>query len=198
MEACVTEFRSAIRSTEEKPLPLQIQRPGIHIYGTDTKRGFLLKSVWESPYPAETVLAFTQNTALRLTWDVNLAERYAVGNVTEDISISYERYRKILGVAQRDLLSAGKTCKLEDGSILDASVSVEVADIPVNEGIIRAHLYMGGYHIRPTAHGCSISLYNDINYGGALPNKLLVPMSARTMLGFIEAFNTSLAKASSN
>lgn len=154
-----------------------------------------MKSVWTSTFPPETVLAFAQNNSLRLNWDSNLAERRTIGCVTEEIRITYERYRKILGVAQRDMLTAGKTGILVDGSLLDWSVSVEIAEIPVISEVIRAHLYLGGYHIQATPEGSRIALYNEVNYGGALPNKLLVPMSARTMLSFVQSFNTALLQS---
>lgn len=195
VEACEQDFYALIDRTEATPLPLHAQKPGIQIYGTDTSRGFLMKSVWTSTFSPEVVLAFAQNNFLRLSWDPNLAERRTIGCVTEEIRITYERYKKILGVAQRDMLSAGKMCRLRDGSLLDWSVSVEIAELPVVQDVIRAHLYLGGYHIQATPQGSLIALYNEVNYGGALPNKLLVPMSARTMLSFVQSFNTALAQS---
>lgn len=195
--ACEQEFKALIGSTEASPLPLHAQKPGVCIYGTDTPRGFLMKSVWTSPYAPEAVLAFAQNNFLRLAWDQNLAERRTVGNISTEIRITYERYRKILGVSQRDMLCAGKTCILRDGSLLDVSVSVEIPEMPKVSDLIRAQLYLGGYHIQTSPQGSLVALYNEVNYGGVLPNKLLVPMSARTMLSFVHSFNTALSQSTS-
>jgi hypothetical protein len=195
VETCEREFTALIATTEEKPLPLHVQKAGVQVFGIETTRGFLMKSVWECPYSPQDVLAFTKNDSLRLSWDPNLAECRIIGLVTSEIEVKYERYKKILAVSQRDLLSAGKSCTLSDGSLLDMSVSVELPAIPPLEGIVRAHLFLGGYHIKASELGARVALYNEINYGGSLPNKLLVTMSARTLTGFAEAFNAGLTKS---
>lgn len=194
VKACEQEFKTLIENTEGKQLPLHVQKAGISVFGTETYRGFLMKSVWKCPYSPEVVLAFTRNDSLRLSWDQNLAECRSIGFPTEEIEVKYERYKKIFAVSQRDLVSAGQICTLPDGSLLDMSVSVKIAEIPPIEGIVRAHLFLGGYHIKACEEGATVALYNEINYGGALPNKLLVTMSARTLTGFAEAFNTALAQ----
>ena len=192
---CEQEFKALIETTEAKPLPLHVQKSGVSVFGTDTPRGFLMKSVWKCPYSPIVILAFTRNDSLRLSWDPNLAECRSIGFPTEEIEVKYERYKKILAVSQRDLLSAGQICTLPDGSFLDMSVSVEMPEIPPVEGIVRAHLFLGGYHIKACEGGATVALYNEIDYGGALPNKLLVTMSARTLTGFAEAFNTALSQS---
>ncbi len=194
MEACEQEMKALIATTEANPLPLHAEKPGIRIYGAETGRGFLMKSVWECPYSPEIVLQFTKNYSLRLTWDVNLAECRNVGDVNPDISLKYERYNKILVVSSRDLLTASKVCHLDNG-LLDVSVSVEIPEIPPVKGTIRAHLFIGGYHIVPTAQGSLVTLYNEMDFGGAIPRRLLVMMSARTLTGWVEAFNVGIAKS---
>jgi len=193
VDACEVELKQLIATTEASPLPLHAQKPGIYIYGIDTARGFLMKSVWECPHPPETVLAFTQDNSFRLTWDPNLAECRHVGDVDAHISLTYERYNKILVVSARDILSAGKTCPIDIG-LLDISVSVEIPEIPAEKGVVRARLFVGGYHILPTAQGSLVTLYNEMDFGGAIPRKLLVMMSARTLTGWVEAFNMGIAK----
>lgn len=79
----------------------------------------------------------------------------------------------------------------------DVSVSVEIPEMPKVSDLIRAQLYLGGYHIQTSPQGSLIALYNEVNYGGVLPNKLLVPMSARTMLSFVHSFNTALSQSTS-
>jgi len=156
-----------------------------------------MKSVWECPHAPEVVLAFTQNNEVRLTWDPNLAECRHIGDVDAAISLTYERYHKILVVSARDLLSAGKTCPIDKG-LLDVSVSVEIPEIPPIKNVVRARLFVGGYHIVPTEQGSLVTLYNEMDFGGAIPRKLLVLMSARTLTGWVEAFNAAIAKYSAS
>lgn len=193
LEACEQELKALIATTEANPLPLCAEKPAIRIYGTETHRGFLMKSVWDCPFSPQIVLQFTRNYGLRVTWDVNLEECRNVGDVSPDISLKYERYNKILVVSARDLLTASKLCPIDTG-LLDASVSVEIPDIPPVKGIVRAQLFVGGYHIVPTEQGSLVTLYNEMDFGGAIPRRLLVLMSARTLTGWVEAFNVGIAK----
>ena len=197
IEACELELKTLIATTEANPLPLHAEKPGIRIYGTETGRGFLMKSVWECQFSPQIVLQFTRNHALRLTWDVNLAECRNVSDVNPQISLKYERYNKILVVSARDLLTAGKVCPIDNG-FLDVSVSVTIPEIPPVKGIVRAHLFVGGYHIVPTAQGSLVTLYNEMDFGGAIPRKLLVIMSAKTLTGWVEAFNVAIAQSVSS
>ena len=193
VDACEQELKELIARTEVSPLPLCSQKPGIHIYGIDTPRGFLMKSVWDCPCPPHTVLAFTRDDATRLTWDPTLAECRQVMDITDEIGVTYERYNKIVIVSARDILSAGKLCSVDDG-LLDVSVSIQMTDFPPVPGVVRAHLYVGGYHIRPTPQGSLVSLYNEMDFGGAIPRKLLVKMSAMTLTGWVTSFNQAIVK----
>lgn len=170
-----------------------VNKPDMRIYGTETRRGFLMKSCWEVPYPPETVLKFENNNEFRLMWDPNVAELREVGHVTGEVGINYERYKKMMIVSQRDLLTAGRASKFKNG-ILDVSVSVEVKTEPEIRGMVRAQLFVGGYDIQPTETGSSVTLYSEMDFGGSVPKSMLVHMSALTLPGFIKAFREGLDK----
>ena len=188
--ACETELKQLIATPETFP----DQKPGIDIYGKETPRGFLMKSEWECPHSPETVLAFIQNNTLRLTWDPNLAECRRVGEVNAQVRLLYECDNEKFVPCPRDFLYAGKTCSY-NGDRLYVKVSVEIAAIPPIPGHVRAHLFVGGYHLRPTAPGTLVTLYSEMDFGGGTPNRLLVKASSTTLKAWIEAFNQGIARS---
>ena len=194
IDFCEVELKQLIATTETSPLPLCAQKPGISIYGKETARGFLMKSEWECPHSPEAVLAFIQNNTLRLTWDPNLAECRRVGDVNAQVRLLYECDNEQFVPCPRDFLYAGKTCSY-NGDRLYVKVSVEIAAIPPIPGHVRAHLFVGGYHLRPTAPGTLVTLYSEMDFGGGTPNRLLVKASSTTLKAWIEAFNQGIARS---
>jgi len=186
--ACETELKQLIATPETFP----DQKPGIDIYGKETPRGFLMKSEWECPHSPETVLAFIQNNTLRPIWDPYLAECLSKGLVKDNIQLTYERDNVKFIPSPRDILYAGKVCPHDNG-LLYVKVSVERQDIPLEEGVIRTNLFVGGYHILPTDQGSRVTLYSEMDFGGAVPKEVLVKASAKRLLGWVEAFNEKIA-----
>ena len=189
--ACETELKQLIATPETFPDP-HAYKPGINIYGKETPRGFLMKSEWKCPHSPETVLAFIQNNTLRPIWDPYLAECLSKGLVKDNIQLTYERDNVKFIPSPRDILYAGKVCPHDNG-LLYVKVSVERQDIPLEEGVIRTNLFVGGYHILPTDQGSLVTLYSEMDFGGAVPKEVLVKASAKRLLGWVEAFNEKIA-----
>lgn len=159
----------------------------------ETEQGLLMKLRWECPCSPEAVLAFTQNTSIRTSWDPYLAECSDLSDPKANIKLTYELDNVRFIPSPRDLLYAGKTIPCDDG-LLYVQVSAEIPEKPPVKGLVRAQLSIGGYHICPTASGSLVTLYSEMDFGGAVPKEAMIEACKKRRLGWVKAFNLGIAQ----
>lgn len=145
------------------------------------------------PFPPKTVIEFMRKSHLRRLWDNNIQEARKVSDVTPEIAVFYQVFKKVMMMTQRDLLVVSKMVQIGD-AWADICSSIESTEFPETKNRIRAKVELGGYYIepiQPDEHGnisrcMSIS---ETDFGGKVPKTMLrnftvkyVPMYAKTLM----------------
>ena len=183
-----------VPAAQDPTLELLINTEDFKVFGKDTEHGLMLKTNWTVPYSPDVYISFIRDFEARKRWDRNIEECRKLCYLAPDISINYQRYKKMMVVSKRELLVACRTVPLGD-SVLDVSCSVETEEIPVAEDVVRARLHLGGYHVQPCEAGTKITAISVMDFGGAVPKPVLKRMSAFGLLLFTKALGTALARA---
>lgn len=175
---------------DKDSIPLLVNKPEVQVYGKDSGRGFLTKTCWTLAQPPAQFLAFLSQSDLRSKWDSNVDQCYPLVQLPNQVTVSYERYKKVALVSQRDVVIASLTqCCGDAWAIVSTSVS---SSHPTTSGVLRATMHVGGHWIQPSEQGWEVVSVSELNFGGALPVALLVKMSAMAMPGYIKAMQSAL------
>jgi len=171
-------------------IPLLVNKPEVQVYGKDSGRGFLTKTSWTLAQSPAQFLAFLRESDLRCKWDSNVEQCCALAQLPDQVTVSYERYKKVALVSQRDVVIASMTQRCGDAwAVVSTSVS---SSHPTTSGVLRATMHVGGHWIKPLEQGCEVVSVSELDFGGALPVALLVKMSAMAMPGYIKAMQSAL------
>ena len=198
LEIALGEFLKELEVAPAKDplLELLINTEEFKVYGRETARGLLLKTEWRVPYTPQVYVDFIKNFEKRKEWDKNVDEYRKVCYLSEDVSVNYQRYKKVMVVSARELLVACKSMRKEGGWI-DVSCSVTSPAFPIKDSIVRAHLHLGGYHVAPTPAGSSIVAVSEMDFGGSLPRSAMKKITAVGLLMFTKSLSAALAQAHS-
>jgi len=175
---------------DSESIPLIVNKPEVQVYGKDSGRGFLTKTCWTLTHSPAQFLAFLKQSDLRCKWDSNVDQCCSLAQFPNQISISYERYKKVALVSQRDVVIASVTQRCGEGwAVVCTSVS---NSHPTTSGVLRATMHVGGHLLRPVGQDWQVVSVSELDFGGALPVALLVRMSAMAMPGYIKAMQSAL------
>ena len=147
-------------------LELLLDKEGIKILAMDTPEGgTILQTEWVFPFEPKVYIDFSGRHDLRKNWDTNIDQNVKVGDLDFGISITYSLYKKIMMMAQREMLTAHKKFH-ESGIWYDVSTSVELSEYPIKPDIIRAKVFMAGYILEPIQTPSGIhTKVTSINHG---------------------------------
>jgi len=206
------EVTQMISSCEEKFLkeiqtsPLEngyenvLDKAGFEVYCKDLPEGFIMLSKWKVPYDGKELLEFMKRSDIRKAWDKNIEEARKICDVSQDISVYYQLFKKMLMTAQRDMLVVTKLSKTNQGW-LDVSTSIDSSLLPACDNVVRARLAIGGYFMQPMTKDSEGNItqvfsLSEAYFGGNFPKSMIkkmsvtmVPKFAKSMIEGFEKFS---------
>lgn len=191
-----TMFMRQLKS--DAGLELKVNKSNVNVWTMETSNGFVLKSVWKVPYAAEVYMDYLRDITQKVNWDNNLEEGKLLCHLSSDVSICYQRYKRVIPVSPRDFIIASKLEHLQ-GSLLDISTSVESPVYPPDSVIVRARLIYGGYYIEPIQRDedsniTKVVSISETDFGGNLPKSMVKSMAAIKMSTFVTQIDREIKK----
>jgi hypothetical protein len=182
----------------DEGLELKVSKNTVNVWARETPDGFILKAVWKVPYFSEVYMPYLRDNSQKMSWDSNLEETRLICNLSSDISVSYQRYKKVTPVSSRDFIIASKLERLP-GSLLNISASVESPLYPTNSVAVRARLLFGGYYLETIGEDEQSNItrvvsISETDFGGNLPKSLVKSMAAVKMSTFKASIDKALRK----
>ena len=183
-------------ATADPALELIVEKQHLRVYGKDTPRGFLLRSEWLMPYRPSEFISFLGDVELRLTWDRKMESVRCLRSILGEYGVYYQTYRKIMLLAQRDLLYVSKTFQSGDAWV-DICTSVDLAEVPGTKDVVRMRLFLGGYFAEPlpVPEGDLISrvvCVSECDFGGSVPRAIVKKVSAITIPSYVKEIEDAL------
>jgi hypothetical protein len=182
----------------DEGLELKVRKDNVNVWARETPDGFILKAVWKVPHSSEVYMGYLRDLSQKMSWDSNLEETRLICNLSADVSVSYQRYKKVIPVSPRDFVIASKFERLP-GSLLDISTSVESHLYPTNSAAVRARLLFGGYYLETIGQDEQSNItrvvsISETDFGGNLPKSLVKSMAALKMSTFVTSIDKALRK----
>ena len=182
--------------TEDMGLELIVEKEHIRVYGRDTNRGFLLRSEWLIAYEPEVFIRFLSNIDLRLRWDKKMESLHPIKNIPPDYGVYYQTYKKIMLLAQRDLVYISKTFSVGEAWV-DVCSSVDIQEVREVKDVVRMKLYMGGYFVQPLPSHLGkmtskVVCVSECDFGGSIPKAIVKKVSAITIPSYVRELEDAL------
>jgi START domain len=191
---CESEFSLLIsRPLSEDCIEIS-NKQGFQIYGQDCSNGFLLKVQFTSNFPPKTFLSYLLDTKQRPIWDKNVEKIDSI-SLTPNVHLTYTKFKKILGVSQRDMVIISKTIENNDGILL-ISTSHEHPDYPQTKGITRIQIQLAGYYLQPLETGTKVFHVTHADFGGILPQRVMKNAVALSLPKFHAEMEKAMIKNS--
>lgn len=74
--------------------------------------------------------------------------RFIYENLPFDMSVMYQKHKKILVVSPRDLIIIGKTYRISKDEIYIMARAIDIPSIPPQKNIVRADTPLGGWRFK--------------------------------------------------
>ena len=113
------------------------------------------------------------------------------------IILTYTRFKKILGVSQRDMVIISKEIEF-DGGIMLVSTSYEHENFPEFQGITRIKIELAGYYLKEDKEHTSVFTITQANFGGIIPHKMMKNTVATTIPRFHNNLFAAIEKSLEN
>mmetsp|Transcript_16630 Transcript_16630/g.29925 ORF Transcript_16630/g.29925 Transcript_16630/m.29925 type:complete len:272 (+) Transcript_16630:45-860(+) len=190
------KFMTQLNSDEG--LELKVSKSNVQVWTKETNDGFVLKSVWKVPYSAEIYMDYLKDITQKINWDTNLEEAKLICNISSDISICYQRYKRVIPVSPRDFIIASRLEQLP-GTLFDISCSVDSPAYPPDNVVVRARLLFGGYYLETIPQDedknvTKVVSISETDFGGNLPKNMVKSMAALKMSTFVPAIDREIKK----
>jgi hypothetical protein len=190
------KFMGQLRS--EEGMELKVSKSNVQVWTKETLEGFMLKSVWKVPYSLDVYMDYLKDFSQKINWDNNLEEAKLICNLTSDVSITYQRYKRVIPISPRDFVIASQVERLP-GAILDLSTSVESVMYPVDPAVVRARLLFGGYFVESMQRDedsniTKVISISETDFGGNLPKNMVKSMAALKMSTYMTSIDRELKK----
>jgi hypothetical protein len=185
-------------AAEDMGLELIVEKENVRVYGRDTNRGFLLRSEWLIAHEPDVFIRFLGDVDLRLTWDKKMESVRRLKTIPPDYGVYYQTYRKIMLLAQRDLLYVSKTFAVGQ-AWADVCTSVDLAEAGEVKDVVRMRLYLGGYYVERLEKEVGKMLsrvicVSECDFGGSVPKAIVKKVSAITIPSYVREVEEALRK----
>jgi hypothetical protein len=182
----------------EEGMELKVNKSNVNVWTKETPEGFVLKTVWRVPYSLDVYMDYLKDFSQKVKWDDNLEEAKLICNLSSDVSITYQRYKRVIPISPRDFVIASQLERLP-GAILDLSTSVESVMYPVDPAIVRARLLFGGYFVESMQRDedsniTKVISISETDFGGNLPKNMVKTMAALKMSSYVTSIDRELKK----
>lgn len=117
-------------------------------------------------------------------------------NPAETKTIRYVQAKPVFPTTARDFLVVTSEQRLDDGSIVIGTKSVEHDSVPVNKHFVRAHTHVSGYIVRPlTPTSCTVTLIVHMDLGGYMPAYVINLLSVASPIQLLKRFRVLYGRA---
>ena len=117
--------------------------------------------------------------------------KFYVHSIFQCLQIS--KFKKVLGVSQRDLLIITKESEVS-GGILVVSTSYNHHEYPEMPGVTRIQIDLAGYLLKDTDSGSEVFTVTQANFGGIVPHKAMKAIVAATIPRFHSDMQAAMEK----
>jgi len=183
--------------TSDPELSLVSNKDNLIIHSKDTPRGFLLRSEWLMEFEPSEFIQFLGDVSVRPSWDKKMESVTQVKSIMSEYGVYYQKYKKIMLLAQRDVLYVSKTFQLGTAWV-DICSSVELPEFPPDEnGTVRMRLFLGGYYAEPLAEPVGVlktkvMCVSECDFGGAVPRAIVKKVSEITIPSYVKEVEVAL------
>lgn len=149
------------------------------------------------PYSRAVILATIIDSTERPKYDARGLEGRRVEQIDDNTSIVYLNFKGFPFVSGRDFVLLSRATVDRDGTVWVATGSTVHAATPPRDGIVRAHIFIGGWVLRPVAPGADgIEKECDVTYAmrsdlcGTLPLSITatVTQGQASLTGFLRDY----------
>lgn len=132
---------------------------------------------------AQEVLKCTEDLVARPSWDALFIEGIVHKQFDETHQILQFKFKSpAMMVSNRDFVMARAVRTFPDGSILSNHVSVVYPGVDEVRGFVRGDVFASGYHIVPTADGCTCVYVVQIDPKGWIPSAVVNSVAVKQPL----------------
>ena len=185
-------------AAEDMGLELIVEKENVRVYGRDTSRGFLLRSEWLIAYEPQVFIQFLGDVDLRLKWDKKMESVHRLKTIPPAYGVYYQTYKKIMLLAQRDLLYVSKTFQAGQAWV-DVCTSIDLDEVGEKKDIVRMKLYLGGYYVESLQPAVGrmvarVVCVSECDFGGSVPKAIVKKVSAITIPSYIREVEEALRR----
>ena len=139
-----------------------------------------------TPYSRAVCLALLLDTPARTRYDSQCIVAQRVRSLDAHSNFIYLSFRGFPFVAGRDVSLFSHWRVDADGTVWIVTQSTEIPDLPVKDGIVRAHIHVGGWVLRALAdgggddaRGCRVTYLFKSDLKGSLPTSITKSVTAQ-------------------
>lgn len=189
-----TTFFTLLNSLDPSDFTLNYEKDGCRVMTADTQRNFLIWTVFDMPFPADSVMAFLKDIEHRTDWDPNMQEARIVCKVDDDTFVNYQTYKGVLAVKPRDLLILSSYRNYK-GSKCEFSQSIQSLHYPERDDAVRAKLEIGGMVVQAVdANSCKVTSISETDLGGALPKMIVKKLSTHSFPSVVKNMRAGMSR----
>ena len=183
--------------SSDSSLELISNKDNLTIHSKDTPRGFLIRSEWLMDFEPQEFIQFLGNVELRSTWDKKMESVKRLKTIMSEYGVYYQKYKKIMLLAQRDFLYVSKTFQTGNAWV-DICSSIELPEFPPDQNdTVRMRVFLGGYFAEPleTPQGSfrsKVTCVSECDFGGAVPRAIVKKVTAITIPSYVKEVEDAL------
>jgi len=199
INSTLDSFFSMIRTPVDSDPSLELisNKDNVMVHSKDTPRGFLLRSEWLMEFEPGEFIQFLGDVELRRTWDKKMESVTKLKTIMSEYGVYYQKYKKIMLLAQRDLLYVSKTFQMGDAWV-DICSSIELPEFPPDQqDTVRMRVFLGGYYAEPLATPSGllktkVTCVSECDFGGAIPRAIVKKVTAITCPSYVKEVDDAL------
>eukprot|EP01038_Epipyxis_sp_PR26KG_P004414 gene4414-6241_t len=123
------------------------------------------------PFPMMKIIDLLTDPDKTFDLDPMKKESEKLLRFSSNTSVDYLKFKPVWPTAGRDFCNVSHWRQFLDGRILLLSFSDNFDDIkPIEDGVVRAHLHIGGYLMKPTPQGTFVTYIVQTDLKGTIPS----------------------------
>ena len=195
IENACADFLSHVHCEfNEKGFSDALKKENLHVISKESDKGYIMKSEYFLDCSPNSIVALLLDTESRKTWDDNVEKIDLVLNLPQDTSVTYIKFKKMLIIASRDVLTVNRIVKSDKGTAF-VSASCELEEFPEVQDTIRAVVDVSGYYMESLAtEKCRVIGYTKGDAGGKIPKALVKTATVTALPRFINSLQKAAKK----
>ena len=125
-------------------------------------------------YTPQGIFEAIESEEIAIECDGMLEKQVVLEELAMDTQFTYQKYKAPMFVSSRDFVMLNQMHKDPDGTIYVIAYSTTHSSMPVNKGVVRAELHIGGWILKPIgSNETQVDYISKSDLGGSLPKALL-------------------------